>query len=114
MEEILVDGLDDWTYESWVTGVVAARGVEDSEVLRAATIGLIAQSIVGGLKVPGDVTPEGHVPWGCTAAEAVERVARVWLEEWNGDEWPHFGDIVWLANTAAGDAVAHAALTREG
>lgn len=111
-EELLISGLDDWSYAGWVLQTVRLSGLADYAALRALSIGLIAELITEGLVVPGEIDNKDHVPWRCTNGEAIERITAEWLKEW-ADESPTPGAIVWLDNTPAGDEIARAALDRE-
>lgn len=108
-EGILIEGLVDWVYAAWVTNY-AWDDVPQS-LLRTTAIGLIAELLVEGLMIAGDADRNGHHPWACTTGEAIERITRDWMTQWP-DEVPDPGDIVWLANTPAGDEIARAALAR--
>lgn len=110
-EDVLIAGLDDWIYASWVTN--SARRVTGQAHLRTFTIGLIAELLVEGLMLAGDAGPDGHHPWPCSPGEAIERITREWLTEW-GDDVPTPGAIVWLSNTQAGNKMAEDSLAREG
>jgi hypothetical protein len=109
-EDVVVGGLDDWIYASWVTNSV--WDLVAAENRRTMTLGLIAELLVERLMVPGDVDDQGHHPWPHSPGEAVERIAREWLAEWQ-DEIPTPGAIVWLANTERGNEVARRVLARE-
>ena len=111
-EDLLVGGLDDWTDASWVYNGTSRTGIADYEQRRAFTFGLIAELLVEGLMIPGDVDGAGHHPWPHSPGEAIERIIREWLTEWV-DEVPTPGAIVWLANTEAGDAIGRDVLARE-
>jgi hypothetical protein len=50
--------------------------------------------------VPGDYNGRTHVPWDCSTASAIERIAEDWVA-W-GDQEVTPGAIVWLALTPAG------------
>ncbi|GAB3610302.1 hypothetical protein GCM10027414_24280 [Humibacter ginsengiterrae] len=109
-EDVLIGGLEDWIYASWVSNSI--WDLVASQYRRTLTIGLIAELLVEGLMVAGDVDDQGHHPWACSIGEAIERIALEWLTEWR-DEIPTPGAVVWLANTPAGDAIARNALRRE-
>lgn len=111
-EDVLVGGLDDWADAGWVYSSTRLAGVVDAESRRILTIGLIAELIVEGLMIPGDVDEQGHHPWMLSRGEAIERIAREWLSEWR-EEIPTPGAIVWLDNTETGDAIARSVLARE-
>ncbi len=112
-EDLLIGGLDDWAYARWVMNSAALSGVRDYGLLRSLCLGLIAEVIVQGLMVPGDVDADGHHPWQTSPGRALERITREWVDDWS-ETPPEIGAIVWLANTPAGDAVAREALAREG
>ena len=111
-EDVLVGGLNDWAYAGWVYGSTRLAGISDSEQRRVLAIGLIAELLVEGLMIPGDVDDQGHHPWPHPTGEAIERITREWLTEWPR-EVPAPGAIVWLANTEAGSALARRVLARE-
>ena len=111
-EDLLVGGLDDWAYAGWIYGSSRLAGISNPEQRRTLTFGLIAEVLVEGLMVPGDVDVNGHHPWTCTAGEAIERITREWLSDWR-DNVPPPGAIVWLDNTDAGDAIGRSVLSRE-
>ena len=111
-EDVLVGGLDDWAYAAWVYGSTRLAGLTDSEQRRTYSLGLIAELLVEGLMVPGDVDDHGHHAWPCSAGEAVERIVREWLTDWP-QEVPTPGAIVWRANTESGDEVAKRVLAQE-
>jgi len=111
-EDLLVGGLDDWADAGWVYGSTRLAGITDQSNRRALAIGLVAEVIVQGLMIPGDVDDTGHHPWPHSTGDAIERIAREWLNDWP-DEVPAPGAIVWLANTPAGDELAREVLSRE-
>lgn len=111
-EDVLVGGLDDWAYAGWVYGSTRHSGLVDPESRRALSIGLIAELVMEGLMVPGDVDDGGFHPWDLAPGASVERITRLWLNDWH-DEIPPPGAIVWLENTDAGDVIARSVLARE-
>lgn len=112
LEDLVVGGLDDWADAGWVLQSVWPPGETDRARLRDLTLELIAEVLQSGLMVAGDIVGGEHVPWHGSAGDALRRITSEWLDEWR-DEIPTPGAIVWLANTAAGDEVAHAVLARE-
>lgn len=112
-DDVLVGGLDDWAYAGWVYGSTRLSGLSDRALRRELALGLIAELVVEGLVVAGDVDEQGHHPWACSPGEAIERITREWVTEW-GDETPTPGAIVWLANTDEGNRIARAVLAKEG
>ena len=111
-EDVLVGGLDDWACAGWVYGSTRLSGIVDPESRRTLSIGLIAELLVEGLMVPGDVDDHGFRPWDLAVGASVERIAKLWLNEWS-DEIPPPGAVVWLENTEVGDAIARRVLARE-
>lgn len=108
-EDALVGGLDDWQYESWIYGSTRLAGLSDYASRRTLALGLIAELLVEGLMVAGDVDEQGHHPWPCSPGEAIERITREWLTEW-GEELPTPGAVAWFANTPQGNEIAQAVL----
>lgn len=108
--DVLIGGLDDWIYASWVTNSIWE--LTEPKWRRTMTIGLIAELLTEGLMIAGDVDSNGHHPWPCTTGEAIGRITRDWLTDWK-DEIPTPGAIVWLANTPAGNDLARKVLGRE-
>lgn len=111
-EDLVVGGLDDWADASWAYQTAAQSGVRERAMCRMLAIGLIAEVIVEGLMVPGDVSGGEHEPWHCSRAQAIERIVGEWLDDWR-DEVPTPAAIVWLANTPLGDALARSVLARD-
>ncbi len=113
-EDLLVGGLDDWVDPGWACGSTEYTEITDRVQQRTFTLGLIAEVLVEGLMVPGDVDENGHQPWKCTTGEAIERITREWLTDWPDEEAPLPGSVVWLSNTPAGDEIGRSVLAREG
>lgn len=109
-EDVLIGGLDDWIYASWVTNSIWQ--LTEPKWRRTMTVGLIAELLTEGLMIAGDVDSRGYHPWRCTTGDAIERITRDWLSDWM-DEIPTPGAIVWLANTTAGNDLARSVLDRE-
>lgn len=113
LEDLLANGVDDWVYEALVCGNIARRVADHPNDRRAVAIGLIAAAVLGGYMEAGS-TPggeRGFVPWGVEPGEATLRVAMEWMARDAVDVGP--GEIVWLRNTAKGDAVGRSVLDRE-
>lgn len=111
-EELLLEGFYDWAYASWVTVSAGLSGIKQYPHLRTMSLGLIAEVLVEGLMVPGDVAEGKHYPWACSTGEAIVRITNEWLTEFP-DEMPYPGAIVWLQNTEAGNEIAREVLARE-
>lgn len=112
-EDLLVGGLDDWAYASWVLQSARLSGETNPIALRGLTLDLIAEVLRDGLMVAGDLVGNEHVRWHGDPEQWVERITQEWLDEWR-DEVPAPGAIVWLSNTPDGDQVAREVLVREG
>ena len=110
-EDVLANGVDDWVYAGWVHQIARRSRVEDPSQLRALSVGLIAELLVGGLVVAGEYDGESHRPWDCSIGEAIVRVVEEW-RSW-GDTAPTPGAVVWLALTPAGREIGEAVLARE-
>lgn len=72
----------DWAYVAWVYGSTRLTGLTNHKQRRTQTLELIADLLVEGLMVPGDVDDQGHHPWPCSPGEAIERITREWLTDW--------------------------------
>jgi hypothetical protein len=110
IEDALANGVDDWVYAAWIAGI-AGRVVSDPDVVRHVSLGLIAELLLNGWMVAGDVTDVGHVPWEISTAAAIERITREWMTIGDAQLYP--GQIVWLANTERGNELGQAVLDRE-
>ncbi len=104
LAELVVAGTDDWILATDVLGVVARSESEDPVVLRAGWIGLVSEGVALGLLEPGHVAQGSFHPWGLSMADAVCRM----IAELDriGIESIGLGDVVWLRNTAEGEAAA--------
>lgn len=111
VEDLLANGVDDWVYAGWVYQIAKRTGLQDPVDLRAISLGLIVEVLVRGLMVAGDYDGDGHSPWDCSTAAAVERVAESWID-W-GESPPTPGAIVWLALTTTGREIGEGVLERE-
>lgn len=111
LEDLLARGVDDWVYAAEVYDIAARTGLTDPSQIRMAAIGLVAEAIVRGLVVPGDVGDGRHQPWECSAGEAIVRIQEDWLK-W-GSEVPTPGAVVWLDVTPAGLRIGEAVIARE-
>lgn len=111
-EDLLVSTLDDWAYVSWAIPSVLGHGEYRGDLIRASTLGLIAELLFQELVIPGDLVDGIHVPWAGPSNVALERIALEWINVW-GDAIPSPGAIAWLACTAKGEKIARAVLARE-
>ena len=111
IEDIVARGVDDWIYEAEVYDIARRTGLSDPSQLRMLAVGLIAEALVQGLMVPGDIDGTEHRPWECSVGDALARIERDWLN-W-GSEVPMSGSVVWLDITAAGKELGEAVLARE-
>ncbi|WP_166350666.1 hypothetical protein [Phytoactinopolyspora limicola] len=94
-----------------VIDLVRKSGATEPEDLRDPSVGLIARLLLTGLVVAGEVDGSGHVPWDCSAAEAMVRI----VEDWNSRSDPFVmpGEIVWLDTTLAGHKIGEIVWRRE-
>lgn len=113
LEDVLVDGLTDRGNEATFFFYASLTGRTDLVTLRAVAIGLITDSLVRNLVVPGDLCNGEFVPWCAPTDEAIVRIARTWTQEWP-HQAPTTGSIVWFKNTERGDGIAEMVLSREG
>jgi hypothetical protein len=96
IEDVVANGVDDWVGVDEIWGNIARRVVEDAFDRRALALGLITVVVLEGLMEAGTTPPNsgGFVPWDCSPAEAVNRIATEWLSLADPDIRP--GDICWL------------------
>lgn len=111
LEDLLARSVDDWVSDAALIGIARRLTVSDPEAQRLLAIGLVAQVLVQGLMVAGDLDAVGHQPWECSPGDAVARVAEEWLARSNTPLAP--GEVVWLDNTEAGRLIGEAVLARE-
>lgn len=112
IEKLLVDGLDDYGSANWVVAIARRElNIADIRDLRAISLGLIAELLMEGLMVAGDL--EFHFyPWDLEPHAALRRIIDEWLE-WGLEESPTPGAICWLDNTEKGNEIARRAFERE-
>lgn len=110
IEEVAVAGLQDWTSASFLRTLVAEGTAPPAEPdLGPACLGVVAWMVLGGFAELGEVR-SGFQPWPGTPGACLERAVASWLEAGG----PHdLGDLFWLDNTPAGDALAREVLARE-
>lgn len=106
VNEVLVEGLDDWVYS-----VVLMRIVEDAtglagESLLQVTLEVIANLLHSGLMVVGDpgTATRPFTPWLLTIPEVLTRFEREWRVLGLDSD---FVGICWFSNTPAGRERAH-------
>jgi len=91
-----------WLVHKWASG----RGLDTRQELVRVLRSLISQGLVQVGTVRGE---DGFVPWGIDETATIQRI----LEEWDVlGRAPVPGDVCWLANTPAGDALAEDLLSR--
>jgi len=111
LEDLLANGVEDWVYEALICGNIARRVVLDPRDRRSVAIGLIAEALINGLVVAGETPPNvGFTAWNCSPIESLQRIVENWSNRSNPDVLP--GEIVWLKNTEAGNAIGEAVLAR--
>lgn len=111
VEDLLARGVDDWIDLGLVVEVARRAGAASEEALTTIAIGLMSCVVVQGQMKPGVVAEGAFESWEMGAGEAVERIIREWLATGTRNLRP--GDVAWLCNTEAGDALGRAVLERE-
>lgn len=91
---------------------VPRRGAIDLELRRDAAIGLIAHAMHAGLVLPGQPARSGFALWASTVPESLWRITTEWCARPSPLVGP--GEIVWLAATTKGSAMARDIWRREG
>ena len=109
IEDLVSRGVDDWVADAELIDI-AGRIVTTPVDRRTVAIGLVAEALLRGLVEAGDVSRGGFAAWGCSAADALERIAKEWLAA--DDPLVTHGEIAWLSNTASGDALGNHVLAR--
>lgn len=104
-------GVDDWVDLGLVIDVAQRAGWASDEARTSLAIGLVSIVIVEGLMVAGVVREDSFRPWSESHGDAVVRIVREWRKAGTRLLLP--GEIAWLCNTAAGDALGHAILDGE-
>jgi Nucleotidyltransferase of unknown function (DUF6036) len=97
---ILDAGLDDWVPLLANDGL-ARKSYAGSDVTQAA-MGAVREILTAGLAEIGDVSDGGFSAWDEPLDEALARVEALWETTDQG----HGGFVLWVSNTAAGDALA--------
>jgi hypothetical protein len=110
LDSALASGTLDWIDIAEFSGGAKAAGLDDSELIRAAALGLIAEGLCSGLFVAGSAEHSGFHQWEGTPGQAVERLVREWSSD---DLYPSPGAIAWFQLTELGDERGRAALERE-
>lgn len=110
-EDLLARAAEDWVSAAEVIDLVRRSGATNPEALRDLSIGLIARLLLTGLVVAGGFDGSAHVPWDCSAAEAIARI----VEDWTARRDPFVmpGEIVWLDTTQAGQRIGEMVWRRE-
>lgn len=112
LEDVLAHGVDDWLDLGWIVQIARRADLKDPAATRALAIGLVAEALVGGLAVAGEVTEDGFRAWELTPEAALGRIVEQWFAY--GLESPTPGAICWLAVTDEGEARGIDVLRREG
>jgi hypothetical protein len=103
-EEILARGRADWVDFSEVYWLVEKWSLMRSLDPHQEVARLLRHLLSDGLVRAGTVERgAGFVAWDLDESESVDRILREWSSL--GRE-PHLGEVCWLANTPAGDALA--------
>lgn len=107
-DDVVARGLFDWVIEADLHEVAARSGAGSPAARRALSIGLIAEILIEGLMVAGEISDSGFRQWDCSTADAIVRITEDRLE-W-GDEVPTPGAVFWLNLTKKGKRHAEDAL----
>jgi hypothetical protein len=99
IDQILVEGLDDWVYSPVVIGMVKQATGLSGESLVCATMDVIRQLLSARLMEVGDTNPRFE-PCSLTVPETLARIEREWRSLGVDSD---FVAICWFANTPAGD-----------
>lgn len=110
LEDALARGIDDWLHAAEFSAIARRAAAVGVEGLRALAIGLIAEALIDGAMVAGDVDDSGFHPWPEAPIDAITRVVRSWNRE---EPFPTPGSVAWFANTAKGDEIGRSVLDRE-
>lgn len=112
LDDILVGGLNDYISDVDVFGSASDTGIEDDNVLRQLSIGIVAEMLYRGLAVPGSYTKKhGFVDleqdWWITLKDIIERWYSI-------DARPsrEYG-VFWLRSTPAADEMGRAIWARD-
>jgi len=98
MDQILIEGLDDWLDPGTVLSAAVTPELTDEES-RQLGLGLVAELLADELVVPGEMGP-GWIfsPWTLSPGDALERIATTWITEFP-NETLYPGAIAWLELT---------------
>lgn len=110
LEDLVAHGVDDWVDDASVWGNIAARAALSVDDRLPIALGVISTALLKGLMIAGDVMG-GFQPWDMSPAESAAAIAERWLAL--DDPGVRPGDIFWLSNTAAGEELGEAVLSRE-
>jgi hypothetical protein len=110
IEDVLARAMDDWLHAAEFSGIVRRTGMATAEGVRAAAIGLIAQVLVDGLMVAGDVDELGFHQWPGPTADAIVRIVQCWDP---AEPFPTPGSVAWFECTARGKQLGEAVIERE-
>jgi hypothetical protein len=106
VDEVLNDGLDDWTMLVNIVRTAEDQHPDDPTLSRAVAIELLRELVEGGWMVPGDLGTSGFEPWDSSPAESVRRI----LAELDKTGWDVVTNVIaWFDNTEKGNERARAA-----
>lgn len=106
LQELLIEGVDDLVSASWVYSSTIERVGDFEDDRRTLAVGVIAELIDMGLMVPGSLSDGGFREWNQSKQESILRIVHQWATRGNVE--PISNEIVWLAITEKGRAVAKA------
>ncbi|MGL5930112.1 MAG: hypothetical protein ACRCY8_14365 [Dermatophilaceae bacterium] len=110
-ENLLARAAEDWVSAAEVIDLVRQSGASAPDDLRDLAVGVIARLLLTGSLIAGDLDDSTHVPWNCSAAEAVARIVERWVTYRDPRVMP--GEIVWLDTTQQGQEIGETVWRRE-
>ena len=108
VEEMLVEGLNDFTDPSWAVTVVWNHEWSPDNI-RTAAIGVVAELLGRGYVTAGVVESGRFLEWAVSPGDALQRILSEWFDAWSVT-FPTPGAIAWFKNTELGNAEAQGAL----
>ncbi|SNY29456.1 hypothetical protein [Paractinoplanes atraurantiacus] len=105
VDELLVEGLDDWVPVDTVIGAAREAAEAAGVEFQGLTVEVLERLIVGGLMVAGDIG-DGFERWDDEPQAMVRKV----VAQVESFGWAPLGGACWLANTPAGDDRARTVL----
>lgn len=102
--ELIEKGKHDWIQTYEVVSVLVDRENTSDAILRLALMGLIAEMLISGLFVAGEIGDEGFSCWG---GVVTDNIARAWTLVADTDvKEIGIGEGAWFNLTPSGEEVA--------